>query len=85
MNRYLVFVYSGFYPKGGWNDFVGDFSTLTDADHAMREAMTVSREHRVYGHVLDTDTRLFCRRMVRNDLKDWSHIDEDGEWVSEPS
>lgn len=28
---YLVFAFDGYYPAGGWNDFVGAFDTLSEA------------------------------------------------------
>ena len=29
--KYFLFAYSEFYPRGGWNDFKGEFSELLDA------------------------------------------------------
>jgi hypothetical protein len=31
MKRYLLFVFNGNYPSGGWNDFDGSFDNLKDA------------------------------------------------------
>ena len=39
MKRYLVFAYDQFYPSGGWNDFVGAFDTLEEAESKGRETL----------------------------------------------
>lgn len=43
MKRYLAFMYSDYYPDGGWNDFVGSFSTIDEAfafcDKAAQESL----------------------------------------------
>lgn len=31
MKRYLLFVMAGYYPSGGWGDFVDDYDTLEEA------------------------------------------------------
>jgi hypothetical protein len=31
MKRFLVFAYDGYYPTGGWGDFVKDFNTEEEA------------------------------------------------------
>jgi hypothetical protein len=38
LRRYLLFIYSYGYANGGWNDFVGDFQDLEEAQkHAIEE------------------------------------------------
>lgn len=34
MERYFLFCFDGYYPSGGWSDFVGDFPTIEDAQKA---------------------------------------------------
>ena len=31
MNKYVLFVWDSYYPKGGWNDFYGAYETYDDA------------------------------------------------------
>lgn len=31
MKRFLLFAGASYYPRGGWNDFQGDFDTLEEA------------------------------------------------------
>lgn len=42
MKRYLLFAFDDYYPKGGWNDFAGDFGNLDDAIAAARAAVTIA-------------------------------------------
>ena len=40
MKRYLLFGFAGYYPAGGWSDFVGAFDTAEEAkDASGREDM----------------------------------------------
>lgn len=31
MKRYLLFICAGYYPRGGWSDFVDTFDTIAEA------------------------------------------------------
>lgn len=31
IKRYAVFIFSGYYPAGGWNDFYGFFDSIEEA------------------------------------------------------
>lgn len=66
MKRYLAFYYKVYYPKGGIDDFFGDFETEDDAIDALNaqiksdypnEARAESLWGRYQsGHVLDSKT-----------------------------
>ncbi len=36
MKRYILFGYDGYYPRGGWNDFIASFDTVAEAFDAIR-------------------------------------------------
>lgn len=39
---FLIFAGYDYYPRGGWNDFIGSFSTLQEAEEAAKNVMAVS-------------------------------------------
>ncbi len=57
MKRYLVFAGSRYYPKGGINDFQGDYDYEHDAVKYLDDYMASSPEFAyMWGHVYDTVT-----------------------------
>lgn len=50
MGRYLLFAGDTYYPSGGWNDFVGHFST---AVAALAYLETVSTKYD-WAHIVDS-------------------------------
>lgn len=54
MKRYLAFGNSCYYPAGGWDDFIGDFDTITDAFDACKKKCNDQYE---WWHVIDRDTK----------------------------
>ena len=38
MKGYLLFVFSEFYPEGGWDDFVGSYDTIEEARNHLGES-----------------------------------------------
>jgi len=52
MKRYLVFAHYRHYPDGGWNDFHGSFTGLSDAK--IRASILIDEYD--YAHVVDTET-----------------------------
>ena len=49
MKRYLLFIYSYYYPNGGWNDFQGSFSTTEEA----KQVALKDLDYRT-AHLIDT-------------------------------
>jgi hypothetical protein len=47
MKRYLLFCFDGYYPSGGWGDFVGTFDTIEEA---------LKNRDRDHYQVVDTET-----------------------------
>lgn len=43
VKRYVVFAYSNYYPSGGWNDHIGSFDTLKEAQEAAETERTDNR------------------------------------------
>jgi hypothetical protein len=43
VKRYVVFAYGDYYPSGGWNDHIGSYDTLEQAQQAARHAREVGR------------------------------------------
>jgi len=41
---FLVFAGYDYYPKGGWEDFVGSYSTLWEAEEAAKKVIAISEE-----------------------------------------
>jgi hypothetical protein len=39
MKRYALFAFEGYYPNGGWSDFIGSFETQEEAKNARPERM----------------------------------------------
>ena len=54
MKRYLLFVYSQYYPTGGWNDFAGDFATVENAKEMLLVLKSLDSE---WWHIVDTETK----------------------------
>lgn len=50
MERYLLFAFDQYYPRGGWDDFRGSFKTLEEAMEAWDD-MT-----RDWGQIVDIET-----------------------------
>lgn len=50
MGRYLLFAYDYYYPIGGWNDFVGHFSTVGEAMAYFEENQSKYSS----GHIVDS-------------------------------
>ena len=44
MKRYLLFAYSKHYPRGGFNDFVGDFDNLDELFSAIENCLLNDNE-----------------------------------------
>lgn len=61
MKRFLVFSGDDHYPRGGYNDFVGDYETFTEASNKM-----VSLAHRdnKWVHLVDTELRIMISDTV---------------------
>ena len=51
MKRYLVFTYPGYYPGGGWSDFIDDFDSIEDAFVCADKSSHENKE------VIDTQTK----------------------------
>lgn len=53
MKRYLAFSGDNYYPAGGWDDFKGDFDSLTEA------FAIAKKDNEKYGwwHIIDRDTK----------------------------
>lgn len=49
MKRYLLFAGYGYYPSGGWDDWIGDFDTVEEAQAAERRGD--------WYHIIDTETK----------------------------
>ena len=41
---FLVFAGYDYYPRGGWEDFVGSYFTLWEAEEAAKKVMAISEE-----------------------------------------
>lgn len=56
MKRFLVFCCDTYYPRGGMDDFVGDFDTIEEASTVLDKAYE-KIEYSGFGHVWDSDVR----------------------------
>jgi hypothetical protein len=54
MKRYLVFIGDDYYPRGGFNDFAGDYDVEADA---IEKAKTIEDDKYQWAHVYDTKDR----------------------------
>lgn len=71
MKRYAVFVYSDYYPGGGWSDLYGLYETIEEA----RTAPKSDAYFADYIELVDLE---------EGELEDWGRIDADGvRWHSE--
>lgn len=43
--QYLVFGFDSYYPRGGWNDFVASFDSLTEAMSDADKAFKTTYDH----------------------------------------
>ena len=55
MKRYLVFAYDGYYPSGGWQDFVMATDDLEDAKKAVARKIT-TRSGDDFSNIVDSIT-----------------------------
>lgn len=53
---FLLFVGSEFYPLGGWEDYVGTFTTLEDAKEEAHKLAASGNYVYMWAHVVDTNT-----------------------------
>lgn len=59
MNRYLVFIFSNYYPVGGFHDFHSDHNELEYALKVLK-ANTTPEIYGEYGHIFDTvDSKIY--------------------------
>ena len=67
MKKYLCFVFSTYYPSGGWSDFVGSADTITEAYKVIEAShrnkngehwhvVNISTGKLVYGVLVDRGT-----------------------------
>jgi hypothetical protein len=56
--RYLLFSFDGYYPSGGWDDFVKDFDSLDEAKDHFKTADDMCE----FAHVIDLNkmTQVWC-------------------------
>lgn len=56
LKRFLAFAYQRYYPAGGWDDFVGSFDSVEDAEACVAERLRQSdaQVEEPMGHVVDT-------------------------------
>ena len=57
MKRFLVFCCETYYPKGGMDDFIGDFDTIEDAISELYSVYD-NISYSGYGHIYDTETKV---------------------------
>lgn len=64
MKRYMIFAGEGYYPDGGWNDFVNDADDRNDAWDIMDFRLEELRKKTssVWAHIVDTETKTIVER-----------------------
>lgn len=75
MKRYLLFVFTAFYPDGGWRDYAGSFDTLPEAVEAAPRVIADRSNHDAQyqvnepeWHVVDRETGSICASSEPEDL-----------------
>ena len=67
MKRYLVFAGDHYYPLGGFNDFIGDFTLEAEAINTARSS--IGEQHKYnkndWAHVYDTIKRKEVIKLYR--------------------
>lgn len=67
MKRYLLFMYSTYYPRGGWDDFIDSYATIDEASIAALARFETDAinsrhcdfdpiRHYDFGHIVDSLT-----------------------------
>lgn len=51
--RYLVFLFDGYYPNGGWDDMRGSFDTIEEASDFARASRNHDDRSWTYKQVID--------------------------------
>lgn len=74
MKRYLLFVFAGYYPNGGWRDYAGSFDTLPEAVEAAPRVIADRSNHDAQyqgepqWHVVDCESGTICASSEPEDL-----------------
>lgn len=53
LKRFILFRCDYYYPSGGWNDFVGSFDTLEEANNI---ALKNFKSNNEWFHIIDLNT-----------------------------
>ncbi|MCK1315410.1 hypothetical protein [Bradyrhizobium sp. 23] len=54
--RYIVFLFAGYYPDGGWDDMRGSFDTIEEAADFARASRDHDDRPWTYKQVVDIET-----------------------------
>lgn len=86
MNRYVIFAGSDYYPQGGFDDFVADFSKLSDAIKFVDEIDEIDEESAEWCHIVDMRKKEKIKQFERScDVSEsnevictkWEEVSED--------
>lgn len=72
MKRFAAFAHERFYPRGGFEDFIGSFDSLDEAKAAVEAHHKKEDSYALEGHVADTV-----------DEKILVHFDKQDGWYSD--
>ena len=61
MKRYILFAGAMYYPKGGWEDFEGEFDTYEEAREAVKKLPIKLAPEYDWHQIVDTQTRMITR------------------------
>ena len=56
MKRYLLFAGMDYYPSGGWDDYLGDFITISECLSHLKEEKNRCWDPLEWHHIVDTKT-----------------------------
>lgn len=57
MKRFVIFSGDEYYPRGGWEDFVGSTDTLSEAMDHEAEGRDPRRINGYWSHIVDMETQ----------------------------